>query len=285
MKIRSARTVIADAIEAKGIAVMVVFGGYVAGPAALAARRSKIPLIVHEANAVPGVANRLIAGRADTVYTAFGPAEEKLRTATTIGSPLRSSFAKFDRDTMREEARERLGISAPGPVLVVVGGSLGAAALNEIAMSLALAESRSYTIAHVCGPTHAERFTEAASDVPGWIVKGFEDDMAMLYAAADLVLARGGAMTIAELHATQTPAVIVPLPAGGGYQALNAADAVNLGGMVAIDQDQTAEIIATVDGLIADAHALKAMSAALVDAPHLDAARIVADRTLEVLNG
>ncbi|MCL1595456.1 MAG: UDP-N-acetylglucosamine--N-acetylmuramyl-(pentapeptide) pyrophosphoryl-undecaprenol N-acetylglucosamine transferase [Actinomycetia bacterium] len=285
MKIRSARTVIADAIEANGIAVMVVFGGYVAGPAALAAKRSKIPLIVHEANAVPGIANRLIAGRADTVYTAFAPAQKKLRTATTIGSPLRSSFEKFDRITMRESARERLGVTTPGPVLVVVGGSLGAAALNDIAASLALADGRSYTIVHVCGPTHGDRFTEESRDVPGWIVKGFEDDMPMLYAAADLVLARGGAMTIAELHATQTPAVIVPLPAGGGYQTLNAADAVGLGGMVAIDQNHTEEIMATVDRLITDADGLTAMSAALVDAPHLEAARIVADRALEVLDG
>lgn len=285
MKIRSARTVIAEAIASNGIGVMVVFGGYVAGPAALAAKRSKIPLIVHEANAVPGIANRLIAGRADTVYTAFAPAEKKLPSATTIGSPLRSSFEKFDRDALRGEARERLGVVGSGPVLGVVGGSLGAAALNEIAGTLAVAEHRSYTIVHVCGPTHAERFTAESRDVEGWIVKGFEDDMPMLYAAVDLVLGRGGAMTIAELHATRTPAIIVPLPAGGGYQALNAADAVSLGGMVAIEQDRTDDIISTVEQLIADPDGLKSMSLALVDAPHLAAARIVADRTLKVLDG
>ncbi|GMQ98120.1 MAG: undecaprenyldiphospho-muramoylpentapeptide beta-N-acetylglucosaminyltransferase [Acidimicrobiia bacterium] len=284
MKIRSARSVIVDTIRERNIGVMLVFGGYVAGPAALAARRSKIPLIVHEANAVPGIANRLVAGRADTVYTAFAPAKKKLPMAHTIGSPLRASFENFDRDHLRVDARSRLGIGEDAPVLAVVGGSLGAAALNEIVISLAEAPDRDYTIIHVCGPTHEARFLELSLGTHGWIVKGYEDDMPMLYAAADLVLARGGAMTIAELHATQTPAVIVPLPAGSGYQGMNAADAVAAGGMKTIDQGHPQEIVETVVALLGDAERLRNMSDALANAPHLEAAGIIADRAVAVLH-
>ncbi|MFV1998943.1 MAG: glycosyltransferase [Acidimicrobiia bacterium] len=284
MKIRSARTVIVDTIKERNIRVMLVFGGYVAGPAALAARHSKIPLIVHEANAVPGIANRLVAGRADTVYTAFGPAKKKLPMAHTIGSPLRASFENFDRDHLRAQARARLGIAGDSRVLVIVGGSLGAAALNEIGVSLAEAPDRDYTIVHVCGPTHETRLLELSADTDRWIVKGYEDDMPMLYAAADLVLARGGAMTIAELHATQTPAVIVPLPAGSGYQGMNAADAVAAGGMMTIDQDHPQDIVAMVLALLGDVERLMNMSNALAHAPHLDAAGIIADRTVAVLH-
>jgi len=285
MKIRSARTVIADTIEQRDIGVMLVFGGYVAGPAALAARRAKIPLIVHEANAVPGIANRLVAGRADTVYTAFAPAKQKLPTAQIIGSPLRASFEDFDRGRRRGDARSRLGIVEDSPVLVVVGGSLGAAALNEIAATLAEVPARDYTIVHVCGSAHEARYLALSTNVDRWIVKGYEDDMPMLYAAADLVLARGGAMTIAELHATQTPAVIVPLPAGSGYQGMNAADAVAAGGMKTIEQDRPRDIVATIQVLIGDAGRLKIMSNALADAPHLAAAGIIAERTEAVLRG
>lgn len=285
MKIRSARTVIIDTIRSKNIGVMIVFGGYVAGPAALAARHTKIPLIVHEANAVPGIANRLVAGRADTVYTAFAPAEKKLPMALTIGSPLRASFEDFDRDRLRSRSKHRLGIVQDSSVLVVVGGSLGASALNEIAATLAQTPESDFVIVHVCGPEHEARFVSASADIERWIVKGYEDDMPMLYAAADLVLARGGAMTVAELHATQTPAVIVPLPAGSGYQGMNAADAVAAGGMKIIEQDQPEEIIATVLELLDDTSLLQNMSDALADAPHLDAAGIIADRTMAVLDG
>lgn len=285
LKVRTARNVIVRTIDSKRIRAMIVFGGYVSGPAALAARNRKIPLVVHEANAVPGVANRLIARRADTVFAAFAPALDKLPMAEVIGSPLRPGFERFDRERLRVPARERYGIVPDATVLAVIGGSLGAAALNDLAVQLATRTDRSYHIIHITGSDHASRVGAISASVDRWVVKGYEDDVPMLYAASDLVLSRGGAMTVAELHATRTPAVIVPLPAGGGYQRLNAADAAAAGGFVVIDQSESAAILDTVQSLLADDDRLETMSASLADAPHLKAARIVADRVLEVHHG
>lgn len=285
LKVRTARNVIAEAIETRDVASMVVFGGYVSGPAALAARKRKIPLVIHEANAVPGLANRLIAGRADTVFAAFAPALDKLPMAKVVGSPLRSAFDGFDRDALRAKARARYGVDPDATVLGVVGGSLGASALNDLVRQLAAVADRPYPIIHITGRSHIDEIAAEASVVDGWVVEGYEDDMPMLYAAADLVLARGGALTVAELHATQTPAVIVPLPAGRTYQSLNAADAVDAGGLVVIDQSESQTILETVEALLGDGDRLEAMSASLANSPHLAAAGTVADRVLEVNRG
>lgn len=284
-KVRTARQVIAETIIDHKIEVMVVFGGYVAGPAALAARRTGIPLIVHEANAQPGVANRLIARSADTVFASYAPALSKLPMAEVVGSPLRSGFGDFDRRAMRSTARKDFAVADDAVVLGIVGGSLGASALNDIAHALAADDTRSFEIIHICGTAHAEELESLSSGVKGWSVKGYEEDMPALYAAVDLVLSRGGAMTVAELHATRTPAVIVPLPAGGAYQGMNAIDAVAAGGFVVIDQFETAQILETVRSLLADSQRLGDMSLALADSPHLSAATIVAERVLEVHRG
>jgi UDP-N-acetylglucosamine--N-acetylmuramyl-(pentapeptide) pyrophosphoryl-undecaprenol N-acetylglucosamine transferase len=285
LKVRTARNVIVDTIRRRNIEAMVVFGGYVAGPAALAASKTGIPLIVHEANAQPGIANRLIARKADTVFASYAPALSKLPMAEVVGSPLRSAFGEFNRDESRAAAREHYGVSQDSAVLGIVGGSLGAAALNQIARALASQDQRSFEMIHICGQTHAEEFTELSEGVDGWIVRGYEEDMPMLYAAADLVLSRGGAMTVAELHATRTPAVVVPLPAGGAYQGMNAIDAVDAGGFVVVDQSDTQQILDTVTSLLNDPDRLEHMSAALADSPHLSAATIVAERVLEVSHG
>jgi UDP-N-acetylglucosamine--N-acetylmuramyl-(pentapeptide) pyrophosphoryl-undecaprenol N-acetylglucosamine transferase len=284
-KVRIARDVIARAIHDEDVRSMIVFGGYVSGPAALAARKCKIPLIVHEANAVPGVANRLVARNADTVFVAFEPALGKLPRATVIGSPLRKAFNEFDRDAMAADARAGYGVDVDATVLGVIGGSLGASALNELTLRLASIPDRSFEIIHITGPTHEAPLAAQAAQIPGWVVKGYEHDTTQLYAAADLVLARGGALTVAELHATRTPAVIVPLPAGGGYQGLNAADVEHLGGAIVIDQSRSDEIVDTIVSLMADRDRRMRMSEPLSAAPHLSAARAVADRVLEVHHG
>ena len=285
MKVRSARDVIARSIADRGIRSMLVFGGYVSGPAALAASKQTIPLVIHEANAEPGVANRLVARKADTVFVAFEAALGKLRRATVVGSPLRRAFNEFDRSTMRADARDDYGVDPDGVVIGVIGGSLGASALNELTRRLASLPERSFEIIHITGTAHVRELSDEASTVEGWVVKGYEEETPRLYAACDLVLSRGGALTVAELHATRTPAVIVPLPAGGAYQALNAADVADLGGALVIDQSHQDEIIETVVALSCDRDRLTAMGESLGDAPHLSAARVIADRVLEVSSG
>ncbi len=282
LKIRKATRVISDQIESEGINAMVVFGGYVSGPCGLAARRSKIPLIIHEANAVPGVANRLLAPIADTVYVAFEPARKKLKSAIVVGNPLRASFDSFDRDALRPAAREHYGIDPGATVLGVFGGSLGAAALNDLTIELASNDDREYQILHVTGESHYAQIASKASSVDGWLVVPFEPEMERLYAACDVVISRSGAITVSELHATATPSILVPLPAGKGYQALNAVDLVKVGGGVVIDQDRRDEIIDMAEALLTDEVRRKEMSDTATASRHDGVALAIAQHLMEI---
>jgi UDP-N-acetylglucosamine--N-acetylmuramyl-(pentapeptide) pyrophosphoryl-undecaprenol N-acetylglucosamine transferase len=284
LKIRTASRIITDHIESKSIGAMVVFGGYVSGPAGIASRRTKIPLIIHEANAVPGVANRLLAPIAETVYVAFAPATSKLRHATVVGNPLRSSFETFDRTQLRPRARTHYGIEPEAAVLGVFGGSLGAAALNEIAESIATDPDRDFHVLHVTGAPHYDKISRTAGSHDDWTVIPFEEEMVRLYAASDVVISRAGAMAVSELHATATPAVLVPLPSGKGYQGRNAEDLVKAGGAVVIAQDHTEEIIATAIDLLTDDVKRKAMTETAAASKHIGVARTIADHILDVAN-
>lgn len=260
-KVKRARDTIVATIRDQDIAAMVVFGGYIAGPAALAASKARIPLIIHEANAVPGLANKMISRRATTTYVAFAPALEKLPNARVIGSPLRQDLATFDRASRRSPARERYGIGADALVLGVVGGSLGAAFLNGVVDTM-IDEGHDFTILHVTGRDHHEAIAARAASDPAWVPIPFEDNMADLYAASDLVLSRGGALTVSEIQATRTPAVIVPLPAGRGYQARNAEDLAESGGAVVIDQTTPETAASTVLDILNSDEARTAMGEA-----------------------
>ncbi|HSJ70430.1 MAG TPA: UDP-N-acetylglucosamine--N-acetylmuramyl-(pentapeptide) pyrophosphoryl-undecaprenol N-acetylglucosamine transferase [Acidimicrobiia bacterium] len=282
LKVLRARSVIAAAIASCGLRVMVVFGGYIAGPAALAATRQRIPLVVHEANAVPGLANRMIARRASVVYSSFPATTERLGGAVTIGSPLRSAFASFDRVATRPSARAKYGVPSDGVVLAVVGGSQGAQFLNEVARVLAADPTRTFSIIHVTGPSHAERMIAQAGSVTGWIPIPFEDDMIDLYAAADVVLSRAGALTVSELQATRTPCVVVPLPAGQEYQKRNAEDLVASGGGIVVSQTSATEVADVIRSVLADEGRRTAMAAAHPTIDHASAAGTMADRILEL---
>jgi len=117
--------------------VLTVFGGYVSVPAALGARRISMPYLIHEQNAVPGLANRYVARRAAKTLVAFAPALERLPGAEVVGNPLERAFAAYDRAALRDTAVRRYGLEPGRPLIGVVGGSLGAQVLNETAALLA----------------------------------------------------------------------------------------------------------------------------------------------------
>ncbi|MDK1009591.1 MAG: UDP-N-acetylglucosamine--N-acetylmuramyl-(pentapeptide) pyrophosphoryl-undecaprenol N-acetylglucosamine transferase [Actinomycetota bacterium] len=282
LKVYKATRVIADEIRAEGIRAMVVFGGYISGPAGLAARRTKIPLIIHEANAVPGVANRMLAPFTHSIYVAFEPARARLKRAEVVGNPLRSAFEHFDRDLLKPVARVRYGIDPDATVLGVFGGSLGAAALNDIAAEIATGHGRQYHVLQITGEPHFQDFSARATETDRWTVVAFESEMEYLYAASDLVLSRSGAMTVSELQATATPAILVPLPAGRRYQGANADDLAAGGGVIVINQDSRHDIVATTRSLLHDAVRRKTMTDALAEARPSGVARTIAKHVLEV---
>ncbi len=275
--VRAARAHL-DEVDAS---VVVGFGGYVSVPAYLAARRRGTPIVVHEANARAGIANRLGARWAVTVATAVDGA---LKDARVIGIPLRQQISQLDRSAARAAARASFGLG-DGPVLLVTGGSQGARRINAavVEASAALAAA-GVQVLHVTGPTQGDGVRSALRVPPTTHhVLDYVDGMDLAYAASDLVLCRAGAMTCAELAAVGLPAVYVPLPVGNGEQALNARPTVDAGGgLIVTDADlDGAFITGTVLPLLLDASRLAEMSLAAAGLGRRDADDALADIVLE----
>lgn len=222
-------------IKARNVTAMLGMGGYITGPAALAARWSRVPLFLHEQNAVPGTANRLAARLARRVFVAFPAAAAELPRTEVVGNPLRAAFHGVPPDV--GAARSRYGLDESRPVVGILGGSQGADALNKATGGL-MADSPSYQVLHLAGRDQHQQWTEQAAGRPGWVVVPFESEMPWFYAASDLVVARAGALTVSELAATGTPSILIPYPGAAGHQEANARLLVEAGGATLLSQDQ-----------------------------------------------
>jgi UDP-N-acetylglucosamine--N-acetylmuramyl-(pentapeptide) pyrophosphoryl-undecaprenol N-acetylglucosamine transferase len=244
--------------------VVVGFGGYVALPAYLAARRRGVPIVVHEQNVRPGLANRI--GARLTTHVATSYPDVKLRHATRVGLPLGRAIATLDRDATRAEARAFFGLAPDLPTLLISGGSQGARRLNEtIAGAADAVFDAGVQVLHAVGPRNVNVFEAPHRDGgPAYVALPYVDRMDLAYAAADFMLARAGANTCAELAAVGLPACYVPLPIGNGEQRLNALPTVRAGGGLRVDDaDLTPEwLAANVLPLLGDAERLGEMAAA-----------------------
>ena len=280
--VKAAEAVLTDV----GADVVVGFGGYVALPAYLAARRLKIPIVVHEANARPGIANRLGARLTKNVFTAS--AEVPLPHSTPIGIPLRPLIAGLDRGALRAEARAGFGLEPDGVVLLVTGGSQGAQSINRvIAESREMLRAIGVQVLHVVGPANAPTVGDQPLLADGgapYVAVPFVDHMDRAYAAADFVVCRAGALTCAELSAVGLPAVYVPLPLRGGEQRLNAEPIVAAGGglLVANDRFSPTWVRENLLPCLIDPDRIAAMSSAAQGAGARDADDVLARRVLAI---
>ena len=194
------------ALRATRPAVVLGMGGYIAFPGGLTAALLRVPLVLHEQNSVAGLTNRVLARLADEVLVAF---PGTLSGAKWCGNPVRAEIVSAPPPAERYAGRE-------GPLRVlVVGGSLGARALNEVlppALS-ALPRDRRPVVTHQCGAANRPALEAAYREagVQADVIE-FIDDMAAAYAAADLVICRAGAMTVSELAAVGVASVLVPFP-------------------------------------------------------------------------
>ncbi|GGM11590.1 UDP-N-acetylglucosamine--N-acetylmuramyl-(pentapeptide) pyrophosphoryl-undecaprenol N-acetylglucosamine transferase [Nakamurella endophytica] len=273
--VRAARRVVRD----RGIEVVIGFGGYVALPAYLAAR-GRLPVVVHEANARAGIANRIGARFADVVAAAVPGSG--LRGARVVGNPVRRELTDLDRHALRAEARRFFDLDPDLPTLVVVGGSLGAVRFNEVFASVARElGAAGVQVLHAHGRGKDIHLPEPEPGAPPYRAVPYIDRMDLAYAAADLLVARSGAMTVSEIAATRTPVLYVPLAFGNGEQALNARHQVAAGTARMIEEDRLtpAAALDTVVPLVTDPDALADMerAAAGSDTAHADEllARIV----------
>lgn len=272
-----------EVIERIDADVVVGFGGYVALPAYLAARR-RVPVVVHEANARPGLANKIGARFAARVAT--GVPGTGLRNAEVIGVPLRSAITNLDRAALRAEAREHFGLDPDAPTLLAMGGSQGAHSIN-VAVSGAAAELAAAGVGVLHGYGRKNRVDVAAHDGPPYVAKPYLERMDLALAAADLALCRAGMMTVAELSAVGLPAVYVPLPHGNGEQALNAQPVVDAGGGLMIPDAELTQrrVTELVVPLITDPRRLATMAAAARAFGHADADEKLARMVLEAARG
>src|SRR5437868_7859892 len=250
-------------------------GGYVAGPMVLAARLRRIPAALTEADAHLGLANRLAAPFAERVFLALPVAGRNGAKYVAVGRPVPAR----SRAVPRAEARERLGLPAGGPVVLVFGGSLGAWLLNDLAVATWGASGPA--VVHLCGERDYEALRSRVSR-PDYKLLPFLADIGVAYGAADLALARAGG-SVWELAAAGLPAVLVPGEfATGAHQEKNAQWFEGAGGAVVVREADAGRIPGVVAELLADEARLARMRDAMRAAAKPDAAERIADELVEL---
>lgn len=264
--------------------VVLALGGYASVACALAALLWRVPLVVAEQNAVAGAANRLVArfARASAVaFTGTG-----LPRAQLTGNPVRPEVRARVVDRDRAGARRALGVPEGATLVLAFGGSLGARRINEAVLGAAARwrDRADLALHHVVGDRDWERYRDEVAAIGGGALAyravRYEDDMARALAAADLVVSRAGATTVAELAAIGVPSVLVPLPiASADHQTANARALVEAGAAVLVpDAELDAErLAAEVAALVEPAATLSAMAEHARALGRPDAAERVAD--------
>lgn len=266
--------------------IIVGFGGYVATPGYLAARRRRIPIVVHEANPLPGLANRLGARLTPHVFT--GHPHTQIRNGRFVGIPLRQQITSLDRLAMGDKARTYFGLRHDLPTLLIFGGSQGAQRINETAYAARDAfRDSGVQVLHVVGPKNADEPQDLTQMGVPYVAVPYVDRMDMAYAAADVAMCRSGAMTCAELTAVGLPGAFVPLAIGNGEQALNAEPIVQAGGgMMVNNADVSVEwVTRQLIPLLTDTDRVVAMSEAAARMGRRDADMELAREVTAIARG
>lgn len=268
---------------------VVGMGGYVAGPAGVAAWLLRKPLLIHEQNAVAGTTNRMLAPLASRVIAAFSGAFKEQVEYTVLGNPVRRSLV-----AAAAAAGRGYDYSGERPLrLLVLGGSLGARPINRILPDTVRAvrnQGGQLEVWHQTGEAHIDAVNEDYGDLldEGIQLAPFIEDMAAAYDWADLVLCRAGALTVSELAIMGCPSILVPLPyAIDDHQSANARFLSDSGGAVLLPQaDMTvASLTASLSGYMAHPQLLAKMAAAAAAAARPDATERVSDCCEELLHG
>jgi UDP-N-acetylglucosamine--N-acetylmuramyl-(pentapeptide) pyrophosphoryl-undecaprenol N-acetylglucosamine transferase len=245
--------------------VVVNVGGYGSFPATWAARRMRIPYVVVSYDRRPGLVSKVMARRAAAVAVAFPGSS--LPHAELTGAPVRQEMITLDRDAQRDAARNALELPADRFVVAVMCGSQGAASVNSVVSDVVdrLRERRDIAVYHVVGDRFLAQAAPGHDGTDGILYRviGYEDRMPLLYAAADLLVTRGGAGTIAELATVGAPAIVVPWPdAAENHQVDNAKVLSEQGAAMLVEQQYfTADrLVAEIDGFLADRGRLAVMA-------------------------
>jgi UDP-N-acetylglucosamine--N-acetylmuramyl-(pentapeptide) pyrophosphoryl-undecaprenol N-acetylglucosamine transferase len=277
--------------------LVVATGGYASGPAGMYASWRGIPMAVQEQNAHAGATAKLLARRATQVHLGFPEAERELKPGPrtrvlSLGNPIRPPDADPDRDAVRDA----LGLARESTVVLIVGGSQGANAINETIMAALrdvgnrkLERLAGVEILWATGPNHFDsvRFRVGAVGADAWVhSRGYIDDMPRALAATDIAVSRAGAMMTAELLAWGIPSILVPLPtAAADHQTYNARALEAAGAAVCMVEDTMtpASLWAELSSLTGDVERRQRMASAARERARPDAAREIARELITLL--
>ncbi len=223
--------------------VVVGTGGYVSGPALIAAKLLNIPFIIHDADAHPGIVSRVTAPYAATVSVAFEEAKKFIKSDSIFvnGNPVRQTFSSISKN----EAIAQLNLGSNTKILLIIGGSQGAKSLNDAMKTIvqSLVEEHKFLVIHQTGKNKHDQYIEELKSIcpellsnPNYIVMPYFDNTALLYAAADLAITRAGSLTLSELCLSALPSILVPYPyAAADHQRYNARAMEKSGASVYLD--------------------------------------------------
>ena len=297
--LETVKNVVASEREAKRIIrdfkpdAVIGTGGYVCYPVLMAAAKLHIPTLVHESNAVPGLTTRMLADHVDCVMLGFEESRRYYPNAADVavtGTPVRGAFSCFTQETAKEE----LGLDPGMPLVVSVWGSLGAGHMNEIVTDMLplMAGQRDFRLLHAVGSRYLESVNKKLSlgrIDPGAAnaeLREYIYDMPRVMAAADLILCRSGASTLAELSYMGKPVLIVPSPnVTNNHQEKNARVLERAGGARVLLEGEfdAASLLNEVRSLLADPDKLKEMGRAMSALSVSDATDKICDKILELV--
>ena len=281
--LRKSRKIISDFKPDIAIGV----GGYASGPTLKAAQRAGIPTLLQEQNSYAGVTNKLLGEKAGKICVAydgmerFFPADRIVKT----GNPIRKALLSYSKSV--KEAREAFGLDPERPVLLVVGGSLGALTLNEsMEKGIKSIADKGIQVIWQTGKNFGDRGPAAARGIKGVVVTPFISDMASAYRAADLVVGRAGAGSISELQVLGKPVILVPSPnVAEDHQTHNARALSERGAAVLVTDAEARDILVdTAIGLIGDKKKLADMQARILEMGIADSDERIADEVCTLLN-
>ena len=273
-------------LKADGVELVLGVGGYISAPPMLAAWTLGRGRVVHESNVVPGLANKLCARVAHQVLLNFAATGARIggKSQKMVGMPVNPAILSGDR----EKAAQHYGLDAKQPVALFVGGSLGAARINEFAVAAGKEEGRAFQVLHLCGDRFLADVKGQYESLPeGVKLVGYEHQMGLAYALADVVICRAGSSTLAELCAVGLPSILVPSPhVAENHQEANARGLESEGAAhVVVERDwDVVKALSRMKDILADREALDKMSDAAKSLARLDAAEAAADAVEDVLN-
>jgi UDP-N-acetylglucosamine--N-acetylmuramyl-(pentapeptide) pyrophosphoryl-undecaprenol N-acetylglucosamine transferase len=272
-------------LKADKVALVLGVGGYISAPTVLAAWSLGLRRVVHESNVVPGLANKLCAKVANVVLLNFEATADRIggKTQLRVGMPVNQSVLNGDRVA----AATHYGLDPVLPVVLFVGGSLGAARINELAVAAGQQKGRAYQVLHLCGDRFLDAVAAQYGGVPeGVKLVGYEHQMGLAYALATVVVCRSGSSTLAEICAVGLPAILIPSPhVAENHQEANARGLEAAGAATVVVEAgwDVSRALQTLTQMLSDPSGLSNMSLAARSLAKLDAAAAAADAVEEQL--